>query len=140
MKAPTRLQRFVEDWILPLLLIGLLGAAGCRGVSPERQAYRATATTITTATAALDVWFAHVNSENVRLANLKNADPAAFMEGRRRLVLAEGKVAAAWDTYVAAQKAIILGASAFGPGESPKTSDIKALETGLIELVKSLTR
>lgn len=134
------MKRIFEDWIAPLLLFALIGSAGCVTTSPERQAYRATATTITTATAALDVWFAHVNAQNVKLANLKKTDPAAFMEGRRKLVLAEGKVAAAWDTYVAAQKAIILGAAAFGPGESPKTSDIKALETGLIELVKSLTR
>lgn len=134
------MRKWTEDWLLPLLLLALLGAAGCRGVSPERQAYRATATTITTATAALDVWFAHVNAENLRLAALRDRDPAAFMEGRRRLVLAEGKVAAAWDTYVTAQKAIILGAAALGPGEAPQTADLKVLETGLIELVQSLTR
>lgn len=141
----NRLQSLCEDWIAPLLLglllfvIGCLGA-GCVTASPERQAYRATATVITTATAAMDVWFAHVASEERALEELKTKDPAAYMARRRALVLAEGKVATVWDTYVQAQKAMILGAAAAGPGAAPTTSDVDHLKAEVITLVQSLIR
>ena len=144
MKAPTRLQRLVEDWIAPLLLgllfvIGCLGS-GCFTASPERQAYRATGTVITTANAAMDVWFAHVASEERALEELKTKEPAAYMARRRALVLAEGKVATVWDTYVQAQKALILGAAAAGPGAAPTTADVDRLKAEVITLVQSLIR
>lgn len=143
MKAPTRLQRLVEDWIAPLLFVALLFTLGCLGggcitASPERQAYRATATVITTANAAMDVWFAHVANEERALEKLKTSDPAAYMARRRALVLAEGRVATVWDTYVQAQKALILGAAAAGPGAAPSTADVDHLKAEVIALVQSL--
>lgn len=143
MKAPTRLQRLVEDWIGPILIaLFLFGFgcffAGCVTASPERQAYRATATVITTANAAMDMWFAHVANEERALEKLKTSDPAAYMARRRALVLAEGKVATVWDTYVQAQKALILGAAAAGPGAAPTTADVDRLKAEVITLVQSL--
>lgn len=141
----NRLQSLCEDWLGPLLLglmlfvIGCLGA-GCGTASPERQAYRATATVITTANAAMDVWFAHVAREERALEELKTKDPAAYMARRRALVLAEGKVATVWDTYVQAQKALILGAAAAGPGAAPTTADVDRLKAEVIALVQSLIR
>ena len=139
----NRLQLLWEDWLGPLLLAALLFALGCLGAgcvtaSPERQAYRATATVITTANAAMDVWFAHVASEERALKELKTKDPAAYMSRRRALVLAEGKVATVWDTYVQAQKAMILGAAAAGPGAAPTTADVDRLKAEVIALVQSL--
>lgn len=144
MRIPDRLRSICEDWIAPLFLallfaIGCLGA-GCFTASPERQAHRATATVITTANAAMDVWFAHVAAEERALEELKTKDPSAFMARRRALVLAEGKVAAVWDTYVQAQKAMILGAAAAGPGAAPTTADVDRLKAEVISLVQSLIR
>ena len=113
--------------------------SGCQN-SPERKAHIATAATITTARAALDVWFAHVNAEERALERLKTSNPGEFMARRRKLVLDEGKVAGAWDTYVKAQSAFILGAAALGPGEAPTQGDAKRLEAEFIALVQSLLR
>lgn len=140
-----RIQRLFEDWIGPILIaLFLFGFgcffAGCVNASPERQAYRATATVITTANAAMDVWFAHVASEERALEELKTKDPAAYMARRRALVLAEGKVAMLWDTYVQAQKALILGAAAAGPGAAPTTAEVDRLKAEVISLVQSLIR
>lgn len=139
----NRLQRLFEDWIGPILIaLFLFGFgcffAGCVTASPERQAYRATATVITTANAAMDVWFAHVANEERALQELKTKDPAAYMARRRALVLAEGKVATVWDTYVQAQKALILGAAAAGLGAAPTTAEVDRLKAEVITLVQSL--
>lgn len=145
MRIFDRLRWICEDSLGPLLLglllfvIGCIGA-GCVTASPERKAYRATATVITTANAAMDVWFAHVASEECALEELKTKDPAAYMARRRALVLAEGKVATVWDTYVQAQKALILGAAAAGPGAAPATADVDRLKAEVITLVQSLIR
>lgn len=141
----NRLRTLFEDWLGPLLLAGLLFLIGCLGAgcvaaSPERQAHRAVATTITTANAALEVWFAHVQQEERTLAQLQKSDPGAFMARRRALTLNEGKVASAWDTYVTVQRGLILGAAALGPGQAPDPAEAKRLETELIALVQSLTR
>jgi hypothetical protein len=145
MRIRDRLKRLVEDWIGPILIaLFLFGFgcffAGCVSASPERQAHRATATVITTANAAMDVWFAHVAAEERAIETLKTSDPAAFMARRRALVLAEGKVATVWDTYVQAQKAMILGAAAAGPGAAPTTADVDRLKAEVISLVQSLIR
>lgn len=143
----NRIQRLFPcgSWFGPLLVMLFWGPvfifeSGCVTASPERQAYRATATVITTANAAMDVWFAHVASEERALEELKTKDPAAYMARRRALVLAEGKVATVWDTYVQAQKAMILGAAAAGPGAAPTTADVDRLKAEVIALVQSLIR
>lgn len=138
-------RQFIEDWVGPLLLAGVLVAfmvlgTGCVSASPERQAHRAVATTITTANAAIEVWFAYVQQEERTLEQLQKSDPAAFMARRRVLTLNEGKVASAWDTYVTVQRSLILGAAALGPGQTPNPAEAKRLETELIALVQSLTR
>lgn len=138
-------RQFIEDWVAPIVLgallffIGCMGA-GCVSASPERQAHRAVATTITTANAAIEVWFAYVQQEERTLEQLQKSDPAAFMARRRALTLNEGKVASAWDTYVTVQRGLILGAAALGPGQTPDPAEAKRLETELIALVQSLTR
>lgn len=141
----NRFRSIFEDWLGPLLLAGLFFAAmlagsGCVSASPERQAHRAVATTITTANAAIEVWFAYVQQEERTLEQLQKSDPAAFMARRRALTLNEGKVASAWDTYVTVQRGLILGAAALGPGQAPDPAEAKRLETELIALVQSLTR
>jgi outer membrane murein-binding lipoprotein Lpp len=141
----SRVRGAVEKCIGPLILAVILGAVcltgcGCTTASPERQAHRAVATTITTANAAIDVWFAYVQQEERTLETLKTSDPESFMARRRALVINEGKVASAWDTYVAVQRSLILGAAALGPGEAPSPAEAKRLETELIALVQSLTR
>jgi hypothetical protein len=140
-----RLRSIFEDWLGPLLLAGVLVAlmcmsTGCVSASPERQAHRAVATTITTANAAIEVWFAYVQEEERTLDQLQKSDPGAFMARRRALTLNEGKVASAWDTYVTVQRSLILGAAALGPGQAPDPAEAKRLETELIALVQSLTR
>lgn len=144
MRITDRFRWFLEDWAAPMLVAVFAGMlviqSGCVTASPERQAYRATATVITTANAAMDVWFAHVASEESALEELKTKDPAAYMARRRALVLAEGKVAMLWDTYVQAQKAMILGAAAAGPGAAPTTADVDRLKAEVIALVQSLIR
>lgn len=141
----TKLRNFLEDWLAPLLLaalflLAMLSQIGCVTASPERKAYNATATVITTANAAMDVWFAHVSNEESILEQLKTKDPAAYMARRRALVLAEGKVATVWDTYVQAQKALIIGAAAAGPGSAPTTADVDRLKAEVITLIQSLIR
>lgn len=141
----SRLRDFLEDWAAPVIYIAtavivLLLQSGCVTASPERQSHRATATTITTANAAMSVWFAHVKQEEKAMETLKTSDPGAFMARRRALIIAEGKVASVWDTYVAAQKALILGAAALGPGEAPTLADSDRLKAELITLVQTLTR
>lgn len=140
-----RLQQFAEDWFIPMLMVALFimvmtSPIGCVTASPERKAYNATATVITTANAAMDVWFAHVSNEESILEQLKTKDPAAYMARRRALVLAEGKVANVWDTYVQAQKALIIGAAAAGPGSAPTTADVDRLKAEVITLIQSLIR
>lgn len=141
----TRIAHLLDDWIallalgLLLCLIGCMGG-GCASASPERQAHRAVATTITTANAAIDVWFAYVQQEERALVTLQKSDPGAFMARRRALTINEGKVSSAWEYYVAAQRALILGAAALGPGEAPSPAEAKRLEAELIALVQSLTR
>lgn len=138
-----RVMNFLEDWIVPLFA-GLALAAmvavgvGCSTASPERQAHRAVGTTIATANAAMDVWFTYVQQEENNLSQLKKADPAEFMARRRALIIAEGKVATAWDTYVKSQRALILGAAALGPAESPTSADTERLKAEVIKLVQSL--
>lgn len=127
-------------FISVLITIGLaLGCSGCK-TSAERQVYRATGTTINTANAAMDVWFAYVTAEERKLKGLSQSNPSEYMARRRKLVLDEGKVAGAWDTYVKAQKAFILGAAALGPGESPDSPELQTLRKELIDLVTSLTK
>lgn len=133
------------SWAGPLLVAlffsgVIIMESGCVSASPERQAHRAVATTITTANAAIEVWFAHVQQEERTLAQLQKSDPGAFMARRRALTLNEGKVASAWDTYVTVQRGLILGAAALGPGQAPDPAEAKRLETELIALVQSLTR
>lgn len=140
-----RIKQFAEDWFIPMLMVALFimvmtSPIGCVSASPERQAHRATATTITTANAAMSVWFAHVKQEEKALETLKTSDPGAFMARRRALIINEGKVATVWDGYVAAQKALILGAAALGPGEAPTLADSERLKSELITLVQTLTR
>lgn len=140
-----RFMNLLEDWLCPAFSVLAVCAvcyvgAGCVTASPERQAHRATATTITTANAAMSVWFAHVKQEEKALETLKTSDPVAFMARRRALIINEGKVANVWDGYVAAQKALILGAAALGPGEAPTLADSERLKAELITLVQTLTR
>lgn len=140
-----KFEDLIEDWFAPLavgfllLFIGCLGA-GCMSASPERQAHRAVATTITTADAAMDVWFAYVQREEDALKELQKTDPAAYMARRRALVLAEGKVATVCDTYVNALRALILGAAALGPGEAPNSAEVDRLKAEIITLVQTLIR
>lgn len=123
-----------------LFCLGMaIGCSGCQN-SPERKAHIATAAAITTARAALDVWFAHVNAEERALEQLKTSNPGEFMARRRKLVLDEGKVAGAWDTYIKAQSTFILGAAALGLGEAPTPGEAKRLESEFIALVQSLLR
>lgn len=143
----SRVAWFIEDHLAPLAILIALSlfvasalSAGCTTTSPERQAHRAVGTTIDTANAAMDVWFAHVQHEEDKLAELQKSDPAEFMARRRALVISEGKVASAWDTYVKAQRALILGAAALGPGEKPTNSETERLKSEVIALVQSLIK
>jgi hypothetical protein len=141
----TRLRWFTEEWGIPLLMIAMFAVVmfspiGCVSASPERQAHRAVATTITTVNAAIDVWFAYVQQEERALVALQKSDPGGFMARRRALTINEGKVASAWEYYVAAQRALILGAAALGPGELPNPAEAKRLEAEIIVLVQTLTR
>lgn len=122
---------------IALLLCGLF--AGCK-TSPERAAFNATATTITTADAAIKVWFAYVSAEEHRLEQVKLTDRGAWMDGRRELLKKEGQVANMWDSYVNATKALVLGSTELQPDKVPDSARVEKLRAELINLVTQLTR
>jgi hypothetical protein len=136
-------QHIAAILFLPLALFflgaPLFLAIGCK-TSPERASFNATATTITTADAAIKVWFAYVQREEDRLERLKATDRGAWMAGRRALLINEGKVANAWDSYVSATRTLVLAATELQPDKTPDASRVDALRSELISLVTQLTR
>ena len=122
-----------------LLAIVVLFAAclvgGCK-LSPERVAFNATSTTITTADAAIHAWFAYVQNEERRIASLRVAEPEAASRASAVLAGKEDKVRTVWDRYTAATRlAVATGANAgqFDPAA------VKALRVELFGLVSTLT-
>jgi len=123
-----------------LLAIVVLSAAcllsGCK-LSPERVAFNATATTITTADAAIQAWFAYVETEERRIASLRVTEPEAAANASTVLAAKEAKVRTVWDRYTAAARlAVATGANA---GQYDPAA-VDALRVELFGLVSTLTR
>jgi hypothetical protein len=122
--------------IIAIILLSFAAFTGCK-LSPERVAYNATATTITTADAAIRAWFAYVSAEEQRIASLRAVDQEAAAKASEVLAAKEGKVRVVWDRYTsAARLAVATGANA---GQYDQAA-VDALRTELIGLVATLAR
>jgi anti-sigma factor RsiW len=122
--------------IIAIILLSVAAFTGCK-LSPERIAYNATATTITTADAAIRAWFAYVSAEKQRISSLRVTEPEAAAKASNALAEKENKVRAVWDRYTsAARLAVATGANA---GQYDQAA-VDALQTELIGLVATLAR
>jgi hypothetical protein len=121
---------------IAIILLSLAAFAGCK-LSPERIAYNATATTITTADAAIRAWFAYVSAEEQRIASLRAVDQEAAAKASKVLAVKEDKVRVVWDRYTtAARLTVVAGANA---GQSDPAA-VDALRTELFAVVEKFTR
>jgi len=119
-----------------ILLLSLAALTGCK-LSPERVAYNATATTITTADAAVRAWFDYVSAEEQRIASLRAVDQEAAAKASEVLAAKEGKVRVVWDRYTtAARLAVVAGANA----SQSDPAAVDALRTELFAVVEKFTR
>jgi hypothetical protein len=136
----NRFAAGASAFALAALIISVLFCAcclsGCK-LSPERVAYNATATTITTADAAIHAWFAYVETEERRIASLRVTEPEAASKASTALAAKEDKVRAVWDRYAAAARlAVATGANA---GQYDPAA-VDALRVELFALISNLTR
>lgn len=108
MKAPTRLQRLVEEWIAPLLFVALLFTLGCLGggcASGKANSQKTLAGIQYAKDAAMKTWGAYVAREQKRADALpegeRQAAHARLLERRLAVDDALSKFAAGWQTAFA---------------------------------------
>jgi len=133
-----------------LSLAALTLTTGCAGKTPARIAYNTTSTVITTADAAIETWADYVYFEQIRIEGLRQAaeklPPGAerdealgkMLAAKSNLLVKEGRVSAAYETYQNAAIAAVKAGAASADPSANVGGQIAAASAPLLALIPEL--